>query len=60
VDQWSLDCLGKKMATMAFDPRRAFNIEAAGIATVILSIAVAACNQLLNGRLKQIGKERQS
>jgi hypothetical protein len=59
VDQWSLDRLGKN-GNMAFNPRRAFNIEAAGIATVILSIAVAACNQLLNGRLKQIGEERQS
>jgi hypothetical protein len=27
---------------MAFDPRRAFNIEVAGIATLILSVAVLA------------------
>jgi hypothetical protein len=27
---------------MAFDPRGAFNIEVAGIATVILSVAVLA------------------
>jgi hypothetical protein len=27
---------------MAFDPRRAFNIEAAGIATIVLSAAALA------------------
>jgi hypothetical protein len=27
---------------MAFDPRRAFNIEVAGIATIVLSVAVLA------------------
>jgi hypothetical protein len=36
-----LDC--RQRSRMAFHPERVFNIEVAGIATIVLSVAVVAC-----------------